>query len=98
MICFFTKIQILLHCAFRLNLFYERHTDCIYESFIFVVFTKVLYLLCKLNVRWKARRAALQIAESLQASLKKDSGMKIDKTTYKDRKVRQIGLTTNHTC
>ena len=28
---------------------------------------------------------------------KKDSDMKIDKTTYKDRKENQIGLTANHT-
>lgn len=33
----------------------------------------------------------------LQASLKKDSDMKIDKTTYNDRKERQIGMTADHT-
>jgi len=34
---------------------------------------------------------------TLQASLKKDSDMKIDKTTYNDRKERQIGMTADHT-
>lgn len=29
---------------------------------------------------------------------KKDSDMKIDKTTYKDRKERQIGKAANHIC
>ena len=29
---------------------------------------------------------------------KKDSDMKIDKTTYKNRKERQIGMTADHTC
>jgi hypothetical protein len=33
----------------------------------------------------------------LQASLKKDSDMKIDKTTYKDKKERQFGMTADHT-
>ena len=32
----------------------------------------------------------------LQASLKKDSDMKIDKTTYKDRKERPSGMTADH--
>ena len=33
----------------------------------------------------------------LQASLKKDSDMKIDKTTYNDKEKRQNGMTADHT-
>jgi hypothetical protein len=37
-------------------------------------------------------------AKPLQASLrKKDSDMKIDKTTYKDKEENQIGMTADHT-
>jgi hypothetical protein len=35
--------------------------------------------------------------EPLQASLKKDSNMKIDKPTYLDRKENQTGMTADHT-
>jgi hypothetical protein len=37
------------------------------------------------------------VNKTLQASLKKDSDMKIDKTTYKDRKDRQFGMIADHT-
>lgn len=37
-------------------------------------------------------------SKPLQASLrKKDSDMKIDKTTYKDKEENQIGMTADHT-
>ena len=37
------------------------------------------------------------IIEMLPTSLKKDSDMKIDKASYKDRKERRIGMTSDRT-
>jgi len=43
------------------------------------------------------KSATVQSRKTLQASLKKDSDMKIDKTTYKDKEENQIGMTADHT-